>query len=57
VLLQLYGNIDNKHLATFPLAFYATQHWSVYAKHEGVAPQIQDAMERLFNPTKPYLAA
>jgi len=57
VLLQFDENMDKKHLATFPLAFYAAQHWVDHAKLDGVTTQIQDAMERLFNPTKPYLAS
>jgi ankyrin repeat protein len=56
-LLQLDEKFDERHLATFPLAVYAAQHWFVHAKYEGVAPQFQDAMEQLFNPTKPYLSA
>jgi ankyrin repeat protein len=57
VLLQLDEDIDKKRLATFPLAFYAAEHWVIHAKYEGVAPRVQDAMEQLFNPTKPYLAS
>jgi ankyrin repeat protein len=57
VLLQLDEKVDKKRLATFPLAFYAAQHWFVHAKHEGVSPRVQDAMEQLFNPSKPHLAA
>jgi len=57
VLLQLDEGIDKGRLATFPLAFYAAQHWFVHAKHEGVARRVQDAMERLFDPGNPYLAA
>jgi len=57
VLLQFDENMDKKRLATFPLAFYAAQHWVDHAKLDGVTTQIQDAMERLFNPTKPYLAS
>jgi ankyrin repeat protein len=57
VMLQLDEKIDKKRLATFSLAFYAAQFWFVHAKYEGVAPQFQDAMERIFNPSNPYLAA
>ncbi len=57
VLLQLDEKIDKKRLATFPLAFYAAQHWFSHAKYEDVAPQFQEAMEELFNPSKPYLAS
>jgi ankyrin repeat protein len=57
VMLQLDEKIDKKRLATFPLAFYAAQHWFAHVKYEDVEPRVQDAMEELFNPTKPYLAS
>jgi hypothetical protein len=57
VLMQLDEGIDKERLATFPLAFYAAQYWFIHAKHDGVARRVQDAMERLFNPGNPYLAA
>jgi len=57
VLLQLDKNIDKKRLATFPLAFYAAQHWVDHAKFKDVTLWIQDAMETLFDPTKPYFKA
>src|SRR5579863_2660117 len=57
VLLQFDEKMDMERLATFPLALYAAQHWFDHAKYEGVAPRVQDAMEHLFNPTKPYLAS
>jgi ankyrin repeat protein len=57
VLLQLDETIDKKRLATFPLAFYAARHWFSHAKYEDVAAQFQEAMEELFNPSKPYLAS
>jgi hypothetical protein len=50
-------NVDKKHLETFPLAFYAAKHWVDHAKYEDVASRVQGAMEQLFNPSKPYLAA
>ena len=57
VLLHLDEKTDKKRLGTFPLAFYAAQHWFEHAKYENVAPQVQDAMEALFNPSKPYLTS
>jgi ankyrin repeat protein/uncharacterized protein (DUF2267 family) len=57
VLLQMDENVDFERLETLPLAFYAAQHWVDHAKYEDVASRIQDAMEQLFNPSKPYLAA
>ena len=57
VLLQLDENVDKTRLEAFPLAFYAAQHWVDHAKYEDVASRCQDAIERLFNPSMPYLAA
>ena len=57
VLLQLDENMDNKRLETFPLASYAAQHLVKHAQYEDVASRVQSAMEELFNPSKPYLAA
>jgi hypothetical protein len=57
VLLQLDENVDKERLKTFPLAFYAAQHWVDHAKYEDVVSRIQDAMEQLFDPSKPYLAS
>ena len=57
VLLQLDENVNKKRLETFPLAFYAAQHWIDHAKYADVASRFQDAIEQLFNPSSPYLAA
>ncbi len=57
VLLQLDEKVDKKRLSKFPLAFYAAQHWVDHAQFEDVASGVEDAMERLFDPKKPYLAA
>jgi len=57
VLLQLDEKVDKRRLATFPLALYAARHWVKHAKFEDVASRLKDTMERLFNPTNPYLAA
>ena len=57
VLLQLDENVDKKRLDMFPLAFYAAQHWVDHAKYQNVVSQIQNPIEELFNPSKPYLAA
>jgi ankyrin repeat protein len=56
-LLQLDENVDRERLETFPLAFYAAEHWVNHAQFERVASRIQDDMERLFNPRSPYFAA
>ena len=57
VLLQLDEDMDKNRLEMFPLAYYAARHWVDHAKYKDVASRIQDAMEHLFNPSKPYLAA
>ena len=57
MLLQLDENVDRNRLETFPLAFYAAQHWVDHAKYEDVASRIQDGIKQLFHPRKPYLAA
>ena len=57
VLLQLDETVDRKRLETFPLAVYAAQHWLDHAKYGDVASRIQDAIEQLFHPNKPYLAS
>jgi ankyrin repeat protein len=57
VLLQLDDKTDKKKLGTFPLAFYAAQHWVEHAKFENVATEIENLMECLFDPKKPHLAA
>jgi Ankyrin repeats (3 copies)/Ankyrin repeats (many copies) len=57
VLMQLDKNVDHKHLETFPLALYVAKHWVNHAQYDEVASRVQDTMEELFNPSKPYLAA
>jgi ankyrin repeat protein len=57
VLLKLDGSVDKTQLAKSPLALYAAQHWVDHANFGNVASQILDAMEHLFNPTKPHFRA
>ena len=57
VLLQFDEKVDKQRLAAFPLAFYAAENWANHAKFGNVALQIGDAIEHLFDPSKPYLAA
>ena len=54
VLLQLGENVNEERLAAFPLTSYAARNWVDHAKFEGVASQVQDSMEDLFNPMKPH---
>jgi ankyrin repeat protein len=39
---------------SFPLAVYAARNWFHHARCDGVAPQIQDGMERLFDPNRTH---
>jgi len=57
VLLQLDDQIDRGTICHFPLAQYAAQYWVDHAQFGNVSSHIQDVMERLFDPTKPYFAA
>ena len=50
-LLQLDLHI-NDITDSFPLAVYAARNWFHHARCVGVAPQIQDGMERLFDPKR-----
>src|SRR6267154_3395870 len=57
VLLQLDEKVDKERVATFPLAWYAAERWVDHTKFENVEPQMEDALEHLFNPIKPHLRA
>ena len=60
VLLQPDEKVEERlleRLATLPLALYAARSWIDHAKFENVASQISDAMEDLFDPTKPHFRA
>ena len=57
VLLRLDEKMDKKRLAMFPLAFYAARHWVDHAKFGNATSQIQNALERLFDPSESYLAS
>jgi hypothetical protein len=57
VLLQLDDKIEKDTIDQFPLAPYAARHWVNHAQFRDVSSQIQEAMERLFDPTKPHFAA
>jgi ankyrin repeat protein len=41
----------------FPLAKYAAEHWVDHAQFESVVSQIQETMEILFDPDRPYFSA
>ena len=57
VLLQLDAQIDRNTITQFPLAQYAARYWVDHAKFRNVLSQIQEVIERLFNPAMPHFAA
>jgi ankyrin repeat protein len=57
VLLALDGQIDKEKIKSFPLAIYAARYWVDHAQFDNVCSSIELAMERLFDPTKPYFSA
>ena len=57
VLLQLDDKIDRDTIGHFPLAHYAARHWVDHAQFRDGSSQIQEVMERLFDPGRPHLAA
>ncbi len=57
VLLQLDDKIDRDTIGRLPLALYAARHWVEHAQFKGVSSQIQEIIERLFDPARPHFAA
>src|SRR6266566_935933 len=57
VLLQLDDKIDRNTIGHFPLARYAARHWVDHAQFRDVSSQIEEVMERLFDPARPHFAA
>jgi ankyrin repeat protein len=57
VLLQLDDKSERNTISHFPIARYAARHWIDHAKFRGVSSQIQELMERLFDPARPHFAA
>ena len=56
VLLSLGDKVDKSTVENHPLALYASRYWVDHAKSKGVSSSIQDLMERLFDPDRPYFA-
>jgi hypothetical protein len=56
VLLHLDETVTKDSLENFPLAEYAAEHWVYHARFEGVSSNVQDGMERLFDPSKSHLS-
>ena len=58
ILLRLDDGVEeNESGNSSPLARYAARHWVAHAQFQNVSPRIQIAIERLFDPDKPYFVA
>ena len=58
VLLRLDDGVEeNGSGNSTPLAGYAARHWVAHAQFHNVSSRVQIAMERLFDPDKPYFVA
>jgi hypothetical protein len=57
VLLRLNNTVDRNAIGHFPLALYAARHWVDHAQFGNVSSHIEEAMERLLDPTNPHFAA
>ena len=55
ILLQ--RDDEGRVKSSSPLLAYATRHWVGHAQAENVSLRIEDGIQRLFDPTQPYLAA
>jgi ankyrin repeat protein len=56
VLLALDDQADKDSMKNFPLAMYAARYWVDHAQLLSVSSIIEDGLERLFDPEKPYFA-
>jgi len=56
VLLQIGEDVTKDDLYKFPLAEYAAKHWVGHARFEGVSPNVNDGMNRLFDPNDHHLS-
>jgi ankyrin repeat protein len=56
VLLNLRHPIDKGAVEKRPMAMYAARYWVDHAKFEGVSSEIQDLVNLLFDPDRPYFA-
>ena len=57
MLLPSEAKMDKNRVKALPLALYSARHWVDHVKFENVASQFEDAMKRLFDPTKPHFKA
>ena len=56
VLLAIDDQVDKERMNSFPFATYAARYWVDHAQFDGVCPNIQVAMEQLFDPAKPHFS-
>jgi ankyrin repeat protein len=57
VIFQLDYSIDEAGIQNFPLARYAAENWLNHALSGDMSSDIQDGLDRLFDRSKPHLAA
>ena len=57
VLLSLDGSVNKGTVKNLPLAFYAARYWVCHTKFGNVSLHVQDAIQRIFDPTEPYFSA
>ena len=57
VLLRLDDGVEENGSGNSSLARYAARHWVAHAQFQNVSSRVQIAMERLFDPDKPYFVA
>ena len=56
VLLHVDKNVTEDSLEEFPLAEYAAENWVGHAQIENVSSEVQDGMERLFDPNRSHFS-
>src|SRR6267154_3319934 len=57
VLLAIDDEVDKERMKNFPFAIYAARYWVDHAQFDGVClPNIEVAMEQLFDPAKPHFS-
>jgi len=55
-LLHRGNRMDEESVKDFPLAEYVARHWIAHAQFDGVASDVRDGMESLFDIDKPHFA-
>ncbi|KAH9068102.1 hypothetical protein EDB83DRAFT_2595581 [Lactarius deliciosus] len=50
------NQVNRTTIKNLPLSFYAARYWVDHAKFRNVSPRVQDAIQRVFDPTKPYFS-